>query len=90
MRVAVICRDKPGSLAIRLENRAAHVAHIETSGLVEQAGPLLDAAGEMCGSLLILSVDTMAEAEAWAAADPYRTAGLFADVTLTTWKKVIG
>ena len=90
MRVAVICRDNPGSLSIRLAHRAAHLAHIETSGMVEQAGPFLDSAGEMCGSLLILSVDSMAEAEAWAAADPYRTAGLFADVTLTTWKKVIG
>jgi hypothetical protein len=44
----------------------------------------------MCGSLIILEVADLATAEAWAAADPYAKAGLFGDVTLTGWKKVIG
>jgi hypothetical protein len=90
MRVALICQDKPGALQTRLDNRTAHLAHIEASGTVEMAGPFLDTEGKMTGSLIILSVETMAEAEAWAAADPYAKAGLFSSVSLTEWKKVIG
>lgn len=90
MRVALVCTDKPGALQTRLDNRAAHLAHIEASGVVEMAGPFLDAAGQMCGSLVILNVETLAEAEAWAAADPYAKAGLFESVKIKEWKKVIG
>lgn len=90
MRVALICKDKPGALQIRLDTRAAHLDHIQTSGVVEMAGPFLDAAGQMNGSLVILSVDSLADAQAWADADPYAKAGLFDSVTITEWKKVIG
>jgi hypothetical protein len=90
MRVALFCHDKPGALQVRLDNRAAHLAHIESSGVVEMAGPLLSPEGQMCGSLVVLSVDDLAQAQAWAAADPYALAGLFASVTITEWKKVIG
>lgn len=89
MRVALICKDKPGHLQTRLDNRAAHLAHIEASGVVEMAGPFLSD-GQMTGSLVILNVDTLADAQAWADADPYAKAGLFESVTLTEWKKVIG
>jgi hypothetical protein len=90
MRAALICIDKPDALALRLDNRAAHLAHIQTSGVVEMAGPYLNEAGEMTGSLIVLSVETLAQAQAWAAADPYARAGLFETVTITEWKKVIG
>lgn len=89
MRVALICKDKPGHLQTRLDNRAAHLAHIEASGVVEMAGPFLNE-GAMTGSLVVLSVDTLADAQAWAAADPYAIAGLFDSVTISEWKKVIG
>jgi uncharacterized protein len=90
MRVALICKDKPNCLPIRLENRSAHLAHIEASGVVEMAGPFLNEAGQMTGSLVILNVETLAQAQAWAAADPYAIAGLFEAVTITEWKKVVG
>ena len=90
MRFALICLDRPNALQTRVENRAAHLEHIQTSGVVEQAGPFIDAAGQMCGSLIILGVATRAEAEAWAAADPYARAGLFASVMIQEWKRVIG
>jgi uncharacterized protein YciI len=90
MRVALYAHDKPGALQIRLDNRAAHLAHIEASGIVEMAGPLLSAEGQMCGSLVVLSVESLAQAQAWADADPYALAGLFQSVELTEWKKVIG
>ena len=89
MRVALICTDKPGHLQTRLDNRAAHLAHIETSGVVEMAGPFLHE-GAMTGSLVVLNVETLAEAQAWAEADPYAKAGLFSSVVISEWKKVIG
>jgi uncharacterized protein len=90
MRVAVICRDKPGALEIRKANRQAHLDYVAETGVTELAGPFLDAEGQMCGSLLILEVPDMAAAEAWAAGDPYAKAGLFEDVSLQEWKKVVG
>ncbi|PCH75322.1 MAG: hypothetical protein COC12_01135 [Rhodobacteraceae bacterium] len=90
MLIALIARDKPGALQIRKDNRDAHLAYIESSGVVSQAGPLLDEAGEMAGSLVVLDVADMAKAEDWAANDPYAKAGLFAKVELIAWKKVIG
>ena len=90
MRFALMTKDKSGALQIRLDNRDAHLAYIADTGVVEMAGPLLDADGEMCGSLIVLDVADMATAQAWADKDPYNQAGLFADVTLTAWKKVIG
>ncbi|MEL6841142.1 MAG: YciI family protein [Pseudomonadota bacterium] len=90
MRFALMTKDKPGALQTRLDNRAAHLAYIEETGVVEMAGPVLDDDGQMCGSLIVLEVADIAAAQAWADNDPYAKAGLFSDVTLRTWKKVIG
>ncbi|MHA6324444.1 YciI family protein [Roseivivax sp. CAU 1753] len=89
MLVALIARDKPGALEIRKANRDAHLAYIDATGVVAQAGPLLQS-GEMAGSLVILDVSDMAAAEAWAENDPYARAGLFVEVDLIEWKRVIG
>ena len=90
MLFALIARDKPGALDIRMTNRAAHLDYIAQTGVVAQAGPLLDHEDQMCGSLVILDVPDKPAAEAWAAADPYARAGLFETVDLIAWKKVIG
>jgi uncharacterized protein YciI len=90
MLIALIAHDKPGALALRMENRQAHLAYIEATSVVAQAGPLLDAQGQMAGSLVVLDVPDMAAAQSWAANDPYAQAGLFADVQLHAWKRVIG
>lgn len=89
MLYALICRDKPGALDIRKANRDAHLAHIRDSGMVEMAGPLMED-GEMRGSLVIIRADSLAAAQAWADADPYKAAGLFESASLTEWNKVIG
>ncbi len=89
MLIALIGRDKPGALQTRLDNRDAHVGYLKSSGMVSQAGPLLDAEGQMIGSLVILEVEDMAAAETWVAGDPYGHAGLFASVELIPWNKVI-
>ncbi len=90
MLCAVICDDKPGAIEVRKANRAAHLAYIEASGVVVQAGPFLDADGAGCGSLLILDVADLAAARAWAAGDPYALAGLFARVEVRAWNRLIG
>jgi len=90
MRVALMTRDKPGALQIRLDTREAHLAYIKETGVVEMAGPFLDEAGQMCGSMIVLDVANLAAARAWAENDPYNKAGLFSDVRIQEWKKVIG
>ena len=91
MLVALVAHDKTDATGVRADNRPAHLeylkAHVE---IVNQAGPLLGASGDMIGSLIILDVEDMAAAQRWAAADPYALAGLFETVTLTEWKRVIG
>ncbi|MCC5984801.1 MAG: YciI family protein [Rhodobacteraceae bacterium] len=86
----MLCRDKPGHLQLRQDTREAHLAYIAHTGVVEQAGPLLDADAQMCGSLLILDVPDIDAARAWGAGDPYFQAGLFESVHVERWKKVIG
>lgn len=90
MPFALICRDKPGALDIRKANRDAHLAYVEATGVVSLAGPLLDGAEEMAGSLIVLDVADRDAAQAWADADPYARAGLFAQVEIHGWKRVIG
>jgi len=89
MLIALIARDKPGALQTRLDNREAHLAYIEETGVVRQAGPLLDEAGGMIGSLVILDAPDLEAARDWAENDPYARAGLFDSVELIPWKKVI-
>lgn len=90
MLIAFFAHDKPGALPIRQANRAAHVEYLKASDAVVQAGPLLNAEGEMAGSLVILDVQDMAAAESWAKEDPYAKADLFADTELVIWNRVIG
>jgi uncharacterized protein YciI len=90
MFVALIAHDKPGALDIRTANRPAHLEYLKSTDLVAQAGPLLDSDAGMIGSLIILDVPDMAAAQNWADNDPYAKAGLFKNVTLTHWNRVIG
>jgi len=90
MLVALIAIDKPDALQIRMDNRKAHLAYVTETGVVDLAGPFLDTDGNMCGSLLVLDVENMAEAGIWAENDPYAKAGLFEKVTLREWKRVVG
>ena len=86
---AIICTDKDGAIEIRKANRDAHLAYADETPVV-YAGPFQNEDGDMIGSLLIVDVETRAEAEAWAASDPYAKAGLFQKVRIERFKKVIG
>ncbi|WP_372840788.1 YciI family protein [Phaeovulum sp.] len=89
MYFALICRDKPGALDTRLATRPEHLAYIEATDIVRQAGALVEG-GQVVGSLIVLEAASLAEAEAWAAGDPYSAAGLFESVSISEWRKVVG
>jgi uncharacterized protein YciI len=90
MLIALIAKDKEGSIEVRKANRDAHLAYLKSSDGIAQAGPLLSDAGDMIGSLIILDLPSVADAQNWANADPYAEAGLFQSVELIEWKRVIG
>ncbi|WP_273502692.1 YciI family protein [Paracoccus sphaerophysae] len=85
---AVICRDKPGALQTRIDTREAHLGFLREKGIVRMAGPLMRN-GDMAGSLIVIEADNLADAQGWAAADPYKAAGLFESVEVIEWKQVI-
>ncbi|PLX96615.1 MAG: hypothetical protein C0622_14635 [Desulfuromonas sp.] len=90
MLFVVRCVDKKDHLAVRQENRPTHVEYLKSQGdALFAAGPLLDDAEQMCGSVVILDVADRAAAEAFAAGDPYAKAGLFESVTIDRWNKVL-
>jgi uncharacterized protein len=88
---ALHCLDKPNALEVRMGAREAHLAYVrERLDKVKVAGPLLDEAGQMAGSLLLVEAADLAEAQAFNAADPYTQAGLWAEVKITAFKATIG
>lgn len=90
MHFVIHCLDKPGHAQVRADNRPAHVEYLKASAArIVAAGPLLSDDGEgMVGSTLIMEFAERAEADAWAADDPYAKAGLFESVSIRPWKKV--
>ena len=74
--------------ARRAAARPAHLAWASELGpVVRMAGPLLDEAGAMVGSLFLIEAASLAEARALNAADPYTLAGVFGrvDIRETRW-----
>ncbi len=98
MLYAIISEDVVDSLEKRKLVRPDHLARLETlknEGRLILAGPHpkidnenLGAAG-FTGSLVVAEFNALADAEAWAAADPYIAAGVYAKVTVKPFKKVL-
>ena len=98
MWYAVISEDNKDSLPRRAKARAAHLARL--SELVDEgrlllAGPhpAIDAedpgpAG-FTGSLVIVDFPSLEEAEAWARDDPYVEAGVYANVVVKPFNRVL-
>lgn len=85
-------RDRADSLDLRLANRQAH---LDWSGdfhdRIIMAGPVtLDDGETMAGSTFVIEFDTLDEAKAWAADDPYAKAGLFEQTEIRPFKWLIG
>jgi uncharacterized protein YciI len=85
------CIDEADGLDLRMATREAHLAYVsERLSLVKAAGPLLDDAGQMVGSMFLMEAEDRAAIEAFSAGDPYRTAGLFERVEIRVWRVTVG
>ena len=60
------CFDKPQSLPLRMATREAHLAYArEHAGMIKVAGPMLDDADGMAGSLFVLEAPDRAAVQAF-------------------------
>ena len=97
MLYAIIAEDVPGSLDKRLAARPAHLERLKAlqdAGRMILAGPCpaIDSpdpgpAG-FTGSLIVAEFASLDAAQAWADADPYVAAGVYARVTVKPFRKV--
>jgi uncharacterized protein YciI len=98
MLYAIISRDHDNSLEKRLAARPAHLARLEAlrdAGRLILAGPhpAIDSpdpgpAG-FSGSLIVAEFESLVAARTWADADPYLEAGVYAEVLVKPFKKVL-
>jgi uncharacterized protein YciI len=95
---AIVGEDVPGSLEKRLSARPAHLERLnrlKDEGRLLLAGPFpaIDSpdpgpAG-FSGSLIVAAFDSLEAAQAWADADPYVGAGVYANVVVKPFKRVL-
>jgi uncharacterized protein len=97
MLYAIFGNDIPNSTEKRMAARPAHVARLQAlqdQGRLLLAGPFpaVDAADPgpagFTGSLIVAEFASLKDAEAWAAVDPYITAGVYSQVAVRPFKKV--
>ena len=89
MLFAIMSTDRPGGLDLRLATRATHLAYLSMyADRIVHGGPMLDADGRPCGSLLIIEAADRATAEGFAASDPYAKAGLFEATLIRPFREV--
>lgn len=98
MWYAIISEDVEDSLPLRAKAREAHLARMKDlidEGRLLLAGPhpAIDAedpgAAGFSGSLVVADFLSLDEAKAWADADPYVTAGVYANVIVKPFKRVL-
>ncbi|WP_148716354.1 YciI family protein [Chitinolyticbacter meiyuanensis] len=98
MLYAIMATDKPESLADRLAQRPAHLARLDAlknEGRLVLAGPFpavdsIDPSpAGFSGSLIVAEFASLADAAAWAEADPYRVSGVYQAVTVKPFKHVL-
>jgi len=91
-------QDHPGSLEKRLAARPEHLARLsalQEQGRLVLAGPFpaIDSqdpgAAGFSGSLIVAEFPSLQQAQAWADADPYVAAGVYAAVTVKPFRKVL-
>ena len=98
MLYAVISQDIENSLEKRITVRPAHIERLnilKNEGRLILAGPhpAIDnnEPGEagFTGSLVVAEFDSLADAQAWADADPYLASGAYESVVVKPFKKVL-
>ncbi len=98
MWYAIISQDIPDSLEKRKSVRAAHLQRLQDltdAGRLLIAGPhpAIDSddpgAAGFTGSLVVAEFSSLEEAQAWADQDPYIDAGVYQQVIVKPFKKVL-
>ncbi len=98
MLYAIVCEDVEYSLEKRKSVRPAHLERLQAlkaEGRLVLAGPHpavdVDDPGEagFTGSLIVAEFDSLEDAQAWADADPYVAAGVYAEVKIKPFKMVL-
>ena len=98
MYYAISGQDVVDSLAQRQAARPAHVQRLEqlkNQGRLLLAGPYpaIDAedpgAAGYSGSLIVAEFDSLEDARTWADADPYVSAGVYAQISVRPFRKVL-
>lgn len=88
MPFAIIAFDRPNSAELRARLRQEHVDYLcARKDVMLAGGAMLDEAGLPVGGLIIIDTEDRRVAETFAATDPFRTGGLFADVNVVPWRK---
>lgn len=97
MPFVILAKDAPDSLDARAAARPAHLERLDrlqAEGRLRLAGPLPvtehpeAAAAGYHGSLIVADFESLDAARTWAAADPYRDAGVYNDVSIYPFKAV--
>ena len=98
MFYAIIAEDNQNSLEKRLATRPAHLERLK---LLQQQGRLLIAGPHpaidsddpgpagFSGSLVVAEFDSLDSAQSWAQDDPYMQAGVYKNVSVKPFKKVL-
>lgn len=88
----IYSEDKPESEALRQSARADHLGWLKAPAQVKllSAGPWLDDAGIMRGSLVIVEAKSLKTVSDWLENDPYKAVGLTASTTVKPYLWVIG
>ena len=98
MLYAIMATDVAGSLELRKGQRTAHIerlTELQRQGRLFVAGPHPAVDGEdpgpdgFTGSLIIADFPSLDAARRWAEQDPYVTGGVYADVAVKPFKKVL-
>ncbi len=91
MLFAITCVDKPGKAALREATQPRHRSYL--NGFRHQillAGPILTEDGRIpCGTLMVMDFPDKRSAETFAEDDPYAAAGLFGEVSIRPFRKVL-
>lgn len=80
MHYVIHAYDHPNGLSRRMAVRPAHLAYVrrlKTHGQFVLGGALLDAEGQMIGSMLMLNLETDAQLQEYLRTDPYIVEGVW-------------
>jgi len=95
MQFLVMAEDGSDEDALdrRKRTRPTHLASIGPlvdSGSVLVGGAILDDAGEMIGSMLLVDFPDREGVDAWLAVDPYVTGGVWREIEVTPFRTAVG